>query len=273
MLRSEATSTTDAPGVPATAGIAGAALAVEDLRRHFGGVYAVDGASFTVEAGSITSVIGPNGAGKSTVVGIVGGAIKPNQGSVRLDGEDITGLPPHARAHRGLVRTYQLSSEFGRLTVLENLLVAAPGQRGERWRTLLLGKRYWREQEQELVVRARALMERFGMSEKENEYAGRLSGGQKRLVEIMRALMAGPKLLLLDEPMAGVNPTLARSIEDDLVALAREGLTLMIVEHELEVVERMSDNVVAMALGKVIATGTMAELRARREVLDAYLGE
>jgi ABC-type branched-subunit amino acid transport system ATPase component len=248
-------------------------LRVDDLRRDFGGVWAVDGASFAVRSKSITSLIGPNGAGKSTVVGIVGGAVQPSSGRVIFDGEDITNLPPYERARRGLVRTYQLSSEFGRLTVLENLLVAAQRQRGERLLTLALGKRYWREQESQLVGRARTLLERFGMTEKENDYAGNLSGGQKRLVEIMRALMAEPKLLLLDEPMAGVNPTLARSIEDDLVALAREGLTLLLVEHELDVVERVSDAVIAMSFGRVIATGTMAELRSRREVLDAYLGD
>jgi ABC-type branched-subunit amino acid transport system ATPase component len=248
-------------------------LVVVDLRRDFGGVWAVDGASFAVRRGSITALIGPNGAGKSTVVGIVGGAIRATSGRVLFEGEDVTGLAPHERARRGLVRTYQLSSEFGKLTVLENLLVAAPRQRGESVMTLVVGKRYWRAQERALIERARALLERFGMSEKEDEYAGRLSGGQKRLVEIMRALMAEPKLLLLDEPMAGVNPTLARSIESHLVELAREGLTLLLVEHELDVVERVSDSVVAMALGKVIATGTMAELRSRREVLDAYLGD
>jgi ABC-type branched-subunit amino acid transport system ATPase component len=248
-------------------------LVVEDLRRDFGGVWAVDGGSFAVARGSITSLIGPNGAGKSTVVGIVGGAVKAVSGRVIFDGEDITHLPPHERARRGLVRTYQLSSEFGKLSVLENLLVAAPRQRGESLLTLVIGKRLWREQEQQLIIRARTLLERFGMSEKENEYAGNLSGGQKRLVEIMRSLMAEPKLLMLDEPMAGVNPTLARSIEADLVGLAREGLSLLLVEHELDVVERVSDSVVAMSFGKVIATGTMTELRARREVLDAYLGD
>jgi neutral amino acid transport system ATP-binding protein len=247
-------------------------LRVEGLRRDFGGVWAVDGASFSVARGSVTSLIGPNGAGKSTVVGLIGGATRPAAGRIIFEGEDVTHVPPHDRARRGLVRTYQLSSEFGGLTVLENLLVAAPRQRGEQLLTLLLGKRHWREQEHELAGRARTLLERFGMSAKENEYAGNLSGGQKRLVEIMRALMAEPKLLLLDEPMAGVNPTLARAIEDDLAGLAREGLTLFLVEHELDVVDRLSDSVVAMSFGKVIATGTMAELRSRREVLDAYLG-
>jgi branched-chain amino acid transport system ATP-binding protein/branched-chain amino acid transport system permease protein len=258
---------------PSPAASGDACLVVEDLRRDFGGVWAVDGASFAVKRGSITSLIGPNGAGKSTVVGIIGGAIRPAAGRVIFEGEDITHLPSHERARRGLVRTYQLSSEFGGLTVLENLLVAAPEQRGERMRTLLLGKRYWRAQELGLVDRARALLERFSMSPKEDEYAGNLSGGQKRLVEIMRALMAQPKLVLLDEPMAGVNPTLARSIEDDLTSLVDDGVTLLLVEHELDVVERLSEAVIAMALGKVLAIGTMAELRSRKDVLDAYLGD
>jgi ABC-type branched-subunit amino acid transport system ATPase component len=248
-------------------------LEVQDLRRDFGGVWAVDGASFSIRQGAVTGLIGPNGAGKSTAVSIIGGAIRPTSGRVIFEGEDITHLRPHERARRGLVRTYQLSSEFGHLTVLENLLVAAPDQRGERLRTLLLGKRYWRDQEREIVARARDLLERFSMLPQEDEYAGNLSGGQKRLVEIMRALMAQPKLVLLDEPMAGVNPTLARSIEDDMAALAREGVTLLFVEHELEVVDRLCESVIAMALGKVIAVGTMAELRARKDVLDAYLGD
>jgi ABC-type branched-subunit amino acid transport system ATPase component len=250
-----------------------ACLVVEDLRRDFGGVWAVDGASFAVKRGTITSLIGPNGAGKSTVVGLIAGAIRPAAGRVFFEGEDITALPAHERARRGLVRTYQLSSEFGRLTVLENLLVAAPEQRGEQLRTLLFGKRHWRDQERELVHRARGLLERFQMAPKEDEYAGKLSGGQKRLVEIMRALMAQPKLVLLDEPMAGVNPTLARSIEDDLSGLANDGITLLLVEHELDVVERLSESVIAMALGKVLAVGTMLELRSRKDVLDAYLGD
>jgi ABC-type branched-subunit amino acid transport system ATPase component len=258
---------------PAPAASGDACLVVEDLRRDFGGVWAVDGASFAVKRGTITSLVGPNGAGKSTVVGLIGGAIRPAAGRVFFEGEDITELPAHERARRGLVRTYQLSSEFGRLTVLENLLVAAPEQRGERMRTLLFGKRYWRDQERELVRRARGLLERFQMAPKEDEYAGNLSGGQKRLVEIMRALMAQPKLVLLDEPMAGVNPTLARSIEDDLADLVNDGITLLLVEHELDVVERLSESVIAMALGKVLAVGTMVELRSRKDVLDAYLGD
>jgi branched-chain amino acid transport system ATP-binding protein len=248
-----------------------AVLAVTGLRREFGGVWACADATFGLRRGAITSLIGPNGAGKSTVVGIIGGAIAPSAGRIVFDGTDITAMPPHWRARAGLVRTYQLSSEFGRLTVLENLLVAAPAQRGERLRALLYGKRYWGTQEAELLDRARILLDRFGMSHKGDEYAGNLSGGQKRLLEIMRALMCQPKLLLLDEPMAGVNPTLAQAIEGYLSDLAAEGLTMLLVEHELGLVERLSTAVIVMAQGTVIATGSMPELRARPEVLHAYL--
>ena len=246
-------------------------MSAEGLRREFGGVWAVTDATFTLRRGMITSLIGPNGAGKSTVVGIIGGAITPSAGRVICDGTDITRMPPHQRARIGLVRTYQLSSEFGKLTVLENLLVAAPGQRGEQIRTLIYGKRCWRRQEEGLLDRARFLLDRFAMSHQENEYAGNLSGGQKRLLEIMRALMCRPKLLLLDEPMAGVNPTLAQTIEGYLADLGREGLTMLLVEHELGLVERLSESVIVMAQGKVIATGSMPELRAHPEVLHAYL--
>jgi neutral amino acid transport system ATP-binding protein len=246
-------------------------LSVIGLRREFGGVWACADATFDLRRGAITSLIGPNGAGKSTVVGIVAGAIAPSAGRIVFEGTDITSTPPHRRARAGLVRTYQLSSEFGRLTVLENLLVSAPGQRGERMRTLIYGKRYWRNQEAELLDRARVLLHRFAMSDKEDEYAGNLSGGQKRLLEIMRALMCQPKLLLLDEPMAGVNPTLAEAIEGYLAGLAAEGLTMLLVEHELGLVERLSESVIVMAQGKVIAIGAMPELRSRPEVLNAYL--
>jgi branched-chain amino acid transport system ATP-binding protein len=246
-------------------------LSAAGLRREFGGVWACTDATFELRRGVITSLIGPNGAGKSTVVGIVGGAIAPSAGRIVFDGTDITEMPPHRRARAGLVRTYQLSSEFGRLTVLENLLVAAPGQRGERIRTLVYGKRYWRKQEVELLDQARVLLDRFAMRHMEDEYAGNLSGGQKRLLEIMRALMCQPKLLLLDEPMAGVNPTLAQAIEGYLADLAAEGLTMLLVEHELGLVERLSESVIVMAQGEVIATGSMPELRGRPEVQNAYL--
>jgi ABC-type branched-subunit amino acid transport system ATPase component len=245
-------------------------LVVQDLHREFGGVHAVNGASFTVPPGRITGLIGPNGAGKSTALNIIAGALKPSAGTVSYHGKDITGLPSHKVARRGIIRTFQLSSEFAALTVLENLLVAAPAQRGETLWQAALGKRYWRPQERAIVERARQLMVRFDMSAKEDEYAGNLSGGQKRLLELMRGLMANPALLLLDEPMAGVNPSLARRIEQHLADLVDEGLTMLMIEHELAVVERLCDPVVVMAQGRVISQGTMVDIRSDQEVLDAY---
>ena len=194
-------------------------LAVQDLHREFGGVHAVNGATFTVPPGRITGLIGPNGAGKSTALNIIAGALKPSAGTVSYHGKDVTGLPAYKVARRGIIRTFQLSSEFAALTVLENLLVAVPAPRGETLWQAALGKRYWRPQERAMVERARQLLARFDMSAKEDEYAGNISGGQKRLLELMRGLMANPALLLLDEPMAGVNPSLARRIEQHLVDL------------------------------------------------------
>lgn len=247
-------------------------LAVEDLRRSFGGVHAVDGASLHVAPGSITGLIGPNGAGKSTALGVIAGAVPADAGTVRFGGADITGRSPMQRARQGLIRTFQASSEFDRLTVLENLLIGAQNHPGERlFNVLVRGARSWRAYERELVKRARDLLAEFSMAEQEDEWAANLSGGQKRLLEIMRALMADPKLLLLDEPMAGVNPTLARGIETHLARLNEAGLTMLMVEHELGVVERLCDRVVVMAQGKVISEGTMEALRLEQEVRDAYL--
>jgi branched-chain amino acid transport system permease protein len=246
-------------------------LAVHDIRRDFGGLKAVDGASFDAMPGRITGLIGPNGAGKSTLMGIVAGAIKPASGTVTFDGHDVTGLPSHQIARRGIIRTFQLSAEFSKLTVLENLLVAAPAQKGESLLGAELGRAYWGGDEAKLVDVARDVLDRFAMTPKENELAGNLSGGQKRLLEIMRALMSKPKMLLLDEPFAGVNPTLAREIEQYLLDLRAEGLSMIMVEHELSVVERLCDPVVVMAQGKVIAEGSMGDVGSRREVLDAYL--
>ncbi|HVA91167.1 MAG TPA: ABC transporter ATP-binding protein [Chloroflexota bacterium] len=246
-------------------------LRVSNLRRSYGGVHAVDGASFEVRPGTITGLIGPNGAGKSTAIGMIAGAIVPSDGIIEFAERQVTRDPAYQMARRGLTRTFQLSSEFAKLTVLENLLIGAPGQRGESLWGALLGKRYWRRQERALVEQARDLLGRFAMTEKEEEYAGNLSGGQKRLVEIMRALMARPRLLLLDEPMAGVNPTLAGRIAGYLEELRDGGLTMLMVEHELAHVDRLCNPVIVMAQGKVLAEGTMAELRARRDVVDAYL--
>jgi len=253
-----------------TAADTDALLEVRELRRDFGGVHAVADASFAVPAGRITGLIGPNGAGKSTVLGMIAGAIKPTSGSITFSGKRVDGLPPYRLARLGLIRTFQIAGVFDRLTTLENLIAGQP-MRGETLRGALRGKRYWSAELAEAVDRGRELLARFDLADKENEYAANLSGGQKRLVELARALMARPSLLLLDEPMAGVSPALVSRIEDYLSALAADGLTMLMVEHSLPVVERLCEGVVVMAQGSTISTGTMAELRSRREVLDAYL--
>jgi ABC-type branched-subunit amino acid transport system ATPase component len=245
-------------------------LEVHKLRREFDGVVAVEEVSFSVPEGEIVGLIGPNGAGKSTVIGMIGGAIQPTSGSIRLDGTEISGLSPDRIARRGLIRTFQLSAEFPRLTVMQNLLAAAPNHPGETLVGAVLGKRWWGAFEAELVERARTLLARFKMSDKEDEYAGELSGGQRRLLEVMRALMAKPRMLLLDEPTAGVHPGMIGELEKQLGALRDEGLTMVMVEHELGIVQRLCQVVVVMSRGKVIAEGPMAEVRASQKVKEAY---
>ncbi len=248
-----------------------ALLEASDVHRHFEGVRAVDGVSIEVPPGKITGLIGPNGAGKSTFLAVLAGTLPPSAGRITFDGHDITHLPAYARARRGLVRTFQLPSEFARLTVLENLLVAAPHNRGDSLWGALRGKGYWIGDERRLVDQARGLLKRFGMTAKESDYAGTMSGGQKRLIEIMRALMLEPRLLLLDEPMSGVHPSIVEEIQHYLQDLRKEGFTILMVEHELHLVERLCDSVVVMAQGKVIGSGTMANLRRQKEIVDAYL--
>jgi ABC-type branched-subunit amino acid transport system ATPase component len=246
-------------------------LEVVGVSREFGGVRAVDDVSFSVRAGTLTGLIGPNGAGKSTLLAMLAGTLPVSSGTVIYREQDVTGLAAFRRARLGLVRTFQLASEFKRLTVMENLLSAVPRNRGDSFRGAVLGKRYWRADEAAAIARAEEMLERFGLESFANEYAGDLSGGQRRLVEIMRALMAEPSMLLLDEPMAGVHPNLARRIGHQLVALAQEGVTILMVEHELAIMDEFADPVVVMADGSVLAEGTMEQLRSRTEVVEAYL--
>jgi branched-chain amino acid transport system permease protein len=246
-------------------------LQATDLVRDFGGVRAVDGVSLSVRRGTLTGLIGPNGAGKSTLLAILAGTLPASSGAVTYLGQDVTGMPAFRRARLGLIRTFQLASEFKRLTVMENLLSAVPANRGDSLRGAIAGRRYWQGDEAAAIARARAILSRFGLDAVANNYAGDLSGGQRRLVEIMRALMAEPSMLLLDEPMAGVHPNLARQIGNELIALCREGMTILMVEHELAIMDEFCDPVAVMAEGAVLAEGTMAELRGRREVVEAYL--
>jgi branched-chain amino acid transport system permease protein len=246
-------------------------LRTVSLTRDFGGVRAVAGVSIEVRRGTLTGLIGPNGAGKSTLLAMLAGTLPATSGQVIYAGADVTGLPAYRRARLGLVRTFQLASEFKRLTVMENLLSAVPVNRGDSLAGALRGRRYWRRDEEAAIDRARALLDRFGLSRYADTYAGDLSGGQRRLTEIMRALMTEPAMLLLDEPMAGVHPRLARQIGAQLLGLCAEGMTILMVEHELAIMDEFCDPVIVMAEGAVLATGTMAALRARTEVVEAYL--
>lgn len=263
-------SSSASPFAPGTAG-SEYAVGVRHLRVSFGGVIAVDDVTFDIPRGQATGLIGPNGAGKSTVLRVMSGWMRSNAGRVLLNGKDVTRLSADVLARRGLMRTFQISSEFGHLTVLENLLVAVRGQAGDTLPGALLGRWRWRTDERRNIERAMELLERFHMAGHADDYAGELSGGEKRLVEIMRALMAEPSVLLLDEPLAGINPTLCQTIEAHLRSLRDDGLTMVIVEHELGAIERVCDSVIAMASGRVLAQGRMESLRANREVADAYL--
>lgn len=246
-------------------------LQCRGLSRSFDGVEVVGDVSIDFQRGRLTGIIGPNGAGKSTVLAMLAGTLPASAGQILLQGDDVTSMPAYRRARAGLVRTFQLASEFKRLTVIENLLAAMPGQRGENFRGAMLGPRYWGAQEREAVAQAERQLERFGLLDLADRYAGELSGGQRRLVEIMRALMAEPTVLLLDEPLAGVHPHLAHEIGMQLVRLCEEGTTVIMVEHELSIMDEFCDPVVVLADGHVLAEGTMAALRKRQEVVEAYL--
>jgi len=247
------------------------ALRVTGVSRSFGGLHAVAGCSFTVRRGTITGLIGPNGAGKSTMLNLLAGALQPDEGSIRFFGGEIARLPSFQIARLGMARTFQLSSEFARMTVLENLMVAPLNQRGDSVWAALLGPRIWKREEREHVASAWSLLQRFNLVHLAHEYAGNLSGGQKRLLELARALHMKPRLLLLDEPMAGVNPALISQLTDYIAALKGEGLTVVMVEHEMGTVERLCDPVIVMAQGRVLAEGSMAEIRANEAVVTAYL--
>jgi neutral amino acid transport system ATP-binding protein len=242
-------------------------LEVEGVVRAFGGVRAVDGATLAVEQGSITGLIGPNGAGKSTLFNCISGFLRPQAGRVALEGRRIDRRAPHRIARAGLVRTFQTPRALARMTVLENVLLATPRHPGER-----LGGRGARR-EREARVRARELLELVRLDGHAAALAGTLSGGQRKLLDLVRALMAEPRILLLDEPMAGVSPTVRVQLLEHILDLReREGLTFLIVEHDLDFVMRASDRVIVMAEGRVIAEGSPDAVRADERVVDAYLG-
>lgn len=248
-------------------------LEVDDVTKHFGGIGAVDRVSLGVERGSITALIGPNGAGKTTLFNLVSGFIAPESGTVLFNGRRIDGKPPHAIARRGLVRTFQITKALTKLSVLENMMLAAPDQPGERFWSVWFRATKVRDREREVRERALDALRIFALDHMADEYAGTLSGGQRKLLELARALMTRPTMVLLDEPMAGVNPTLGRSLLEHMRQIRKDqGVTFLYVEHDMDVVMTHSERIIVMADGRVIAEGTPDEIRRNQGVIDAYLG-
>jgi branched-chain amino acid transport system ATP-binding protein len=246
-------------------------LVADGITRRFGGLTAVNVDHCEVQRGAITALIGPNGAGKTTFFNLVTGFDHPDSGTCSFEGEPLDGLSSYKIARRGMVRTFQLTKSLARLRVLDNMKLGAAGQTGEGFFRALVRPR-WRDQEEEVTERADALLARFNLTHMRDEFAGELSGGQRKLLEMARALMAQPRLLMLDEPMAGVNPALAQTIIGHVQQLREDGLTVVFVEHDMDVVRTISDWVVVMSEGEIIAEGRHSSIVANPRVIDAYLG-
>jgi neutral amino acid transport system ATP-binding protein len=260
-------------GVPQTPGAPkpDPILVADDVVRRFGGLAAVDVDHVEVQRGSITALIGPNGAGKTTFFNLLTGFDTPDSGDWTFNGRKLGGVAPYQVARLGMVRTFQLTKALSRMTVLDNMRLGATNQRGERiWSAWLPS--LWRGQETQVTGRARELLERFSMLPKAADYAGSLSGGQRKLLEMARALMTGPELIMLDEPMAGVNPALTQSLLQHIKGIREEGATVLFVEHDMDMVHDISDWVIVMAQGSIIAEGPPGAVMKDQNVIDAYLG-
>jgi branched-chain amino acid transport system ATP-binding protein len=246
-------------------------LVADSVVRQFGGLIAVNVAHLEIQRNSITALIGPNGAGKTTLFNLLTGFDRPEAGAWTFEKRVISGLPPHRVARAGMVRTFQLTKALAKLTVLDNMRLGAGGQRGESlWAAMVAP--LWRQQEDAITARAMVLLERFNLRRVAHDHAGTLSGGQRKLLEMARALMTSPRLVMLDEPMAGVNPALAQSLLDHVRALRDEGMTVVFVEHDMDVVRHIADWAIVMAAGSVVAEGPPAAVMADERVIDAYLG-
>lgn len=246
-------------------------LVVENVSRSFGGLKAVDVDHLEIQRGAITGLIGPNGAGKTTLFNLLTGFDRPDTGSWKIDGENLGRLYPHQVARRGVVRTFQLTKALARMSVLDNVRLGAQKQNGERILSSLLPMT-WRSQEAQITERAHEMLRRFKLDAKADDMAGSLSGGQRKLLEMSRALMSDPKVVMLDEPMAGVNPVLTQSLVEHVKSLPEEGMTVIFVEHDMDVIRDISDWVVVMSQGSIIAESAPELLAGNDVVVDAYLG-
>jgi branched-chain amino acid transport system ATP-binding protein len=248
-------------------------IEVVDLHRHFGGFHAVDGASLRIETGSITGLIGPNGAGKTTLFNVIAGRLPPTSGRVVMDGEDITGLPPHTLFSKGLLRTFQIAHEFGSMTVRENLMMVPAGQAGETLWSAWFNRRKVAAEEDRIRAKADEVLDFLTIGHLADQKASQISGGQKKLLELGRTMMVDAKIVFLDEVGAGVNRTLLNTIGDAIVRLNRErGYTFCVIEHDMDFIARLCDPVIVMAEGRVLAQGTPDQVRADERVIEAYLG-
>jgi branched-chain amino acid transport system ATP-binding protein len=247
-------------------------LSVRDVKKSFGGVEALRGCSLTVEKGTITGLIGPNGAGKTTLFNVISGLYQPDQGEILFEGKRIDGLPPFQIARQGLVRTFQISRGLKRMTVLENLMVYGQGQSGENLPNLWFHWKEVKSQEQALRKKALRILEFLNLIDLRDAYASELSGGQKKLLELARVLMADPRIILLDEPGAGVNPTLMKEIVARILQLKEEGMTFLLIEHDMDLVLSLCHPVIVLTEGKKLTEGPFEEIRKDPRVLEAYLG-
>ncbi len=254
------------PGVPKPDPI----LVADGVHRNFGGLTAVDVKHVEVQRGSITALVGPNGAGKTTFFNLLTGFDTPDSGSWLFNGKDLAGVPSYRVARLGMVRTFQLTKALSKMTVIDNMRLGGTHQIGERMLQAILG--VWRGQEKSITAKADELLSRFKLSEKREDFAGSLSGGQRKLLEMARALMTDPTMVMLDEPMAGVNPALTQSLLEHIKGLREDGMTVLFVEHDMDVVRDISDWVIVMAQGQVIAEGPPDEVMRNEAVISAYLG-
>jgi branched-chain amino acid transport system ATP-binding protein len=258
---------------PAAAARNGAIFEADGVVKRFGGIRALDGSSLSVREGSVTALIGPNGAGKTTFFNVVTGFYRPDHGRAAFGGHEVLGHPPYAIARLGMVRTFQITKALARMPVIDNMMLGARDQPGERLLNVVFRPGAWRRREAEVRDQAMELLEIFNLTPLADAYAGTLSGGQRKLLELARALMTQPRFLLLDEPMAGINPTLGRRLLEHMQRLrAEQGVTFLFIEHDMEVVMNHADRVIVMAQGKVIADGEPHEVRKDQAVIDAYLG-